>query len=875
MKQFFVRILPILFIFLTYSLSASSAKSKFEVLFIQSYTERDTWSPELIDGLAQGFEDNSIPVNITTEYLNSRFWNWHGEEELMRRFCRKASERGVDLIVVSNDEALYSLLTCADSLVTKVPIVFLGVEFPNHELMEKFPNVTGMTSKPAYDVLLEVAQTIFPNRKKVVTLAEDNVLGRKATKLLNTDWEAFVAKNPDYEIKNFDITNDPMTDILFDIQLSQTAHQSVIIAPYWGLYMPSLTKVAKSPTFTVCATGLYSGVFCTVAPNAFEDAHRAADIASKILQGATPASFPITESPYELVFDYSQLTFFNIPKERLPKGSILVDEPYMEKYGTIIILFYALIIGLLIVLIIRLFTVYRRESRRRMHAQTKLLIQNRMVSQRDEFDNVFHSIRNGVVTYDSDYRVHFINKAMLQMLELSVEVNTTNSRPYEGQLGTDILALVSNGEDILLQLLKRVNNEGVSLEIPEGAFLQNKKTGKYFPVLGDIVPIRSHGKQTGIALTVRDISKEALQKQFFNLAIEESSIYPWQFDLKERVLSFASGYVERVGLNSSTATLEEIRQKIHPEDYEATAATFWALVETNLTTARITVRLRNATHKYEWWEFRMSMLEGLNEETPYNMVGVAQSVQRFKTTEEELVLARDKALEADRLKSAFLANMSHEIRTPLNAIVGFSDLLKDIHMFSEEDVAQFIATINKNCELLLALINDILDLSRVEAGTMDFQFKQYSMPVVMQEVYDSQRLNMPPGVQLVLQIPENSEKRIVTDQVRLKQVINNLINNAAKFTTEGSITFGYLEDEPGFTTFFVEDTGMGISKENLERIFDRFFKADSFSQGAGLGLSISQTIVARLRGKMGATSELGKGTRFTVRIPDQIDHTSR
>ena len=211
--------------------------------------------------------------------------------------------------------------------------------------------------------------------------------------------------------------------------------------------------------------------------------------------------------------------------------------------------------------------------------------------------------------------------------------------------------------------------------------------------------------------------------------------------------------------------------------------------------------------------------------------------------------------------------MSHEIRTPLNSIVGFSDLLKDIDAFSPEEVKQFVDTINTNCTLLLALINDILDLSRIESGSMDFRFAGYNLTFVMQQIYDSQRLSMPPGVELVMKLPEES-KSIVTDSVRLKQVINNFINNAKKFTTQGSITFGFFTEEPGYTVFFVEDTGSGISEENQRRIFERFYKVDSFTQGAGLGLSICQTIVERFRGEINVSSELGKGTRFTVRVPD-------
>ena len=274
--------------------------------------------------------------------------------------------------------------------------------------------------------------------------------------------------------------------------------------------------------------------------------------------------------------------------------------------------------------------------------------------------------------------------------------------------------------------------------------------------------------------------------------------------------------------------------------------------------------------EYEWWEYRSSVITGLTQDSLYNILGVCQSIQRYKTAEQEMREARDKALQADKLKSAFLANMSHEIRTPLNAIVGFSDLLKDLEAFSSEEVQQFVETININCTLLLALINDILDLSRIESGTMDFQLSSYNLTFIMQQVYDSQRLSMPQGVELRTDFPEGTGKDIVTDSVRLKQVVNNLINNARKFTAKGSITLGYSMEEPGYTTVFVEDTGAGISDEDQKHIFERFYKADSFTQGAGLGLSICQTIVERLHGTITVTSKLGRGTRFEVRLSDDV-----
>lgn len=259
-----------------------------------------------------------------------------------------------------------------------------------------------------------------------------------------------------------------------------------------------------------------------------------------------------------------------------------------------------------------------------------------------------------------------------------------------------------------------------------------------------------------------------------------------------------------------------------------------------------------------------------SDDFPPILLSIEWDITEMERMKRELLVAKEKAETSDQLKSAFLANMSHEIRTPLNAIVGFSDLLKDLGAFSSEEVQQFVETININCTLLLALINDILDLSRIESGTMDFQLSSYNLTFIMQQVYDSQRLSMPQGVELRTDFPEGTGKDIVTDSVRLKQVVNNLINNARKFTAKGSITLGYSMEEPGYTTVFVEDTGAGISDEDQKHIFERFYKADSFTQGAGLGLSICQTIVERLHGTITVTSKLGRGTRFEVRLSDDV-----
>lgn len=781
-------------------------------------------------------------------------------------FAERARKRGVDLIVTSSDEAFHTLFACGDSLPRQIPIVFYGIKYPDEALMTTLPNICGFTSNPDFFLLLEQANKVFPERKEVVCVNDNSFLSLKGKEDFMNEWGQFVKRHPDYKLQTYNVQTGTTNSIISSVCYPRNSHGRIVVVPKWSPFMAFIGKNSKAPFFSCQSLALTNGVFCAYDADPYASSRMAGVRAAKVLKGTSPADLGITESPIDFYYDYKQLDFFHVAKERVKPG-IILNEPHWEKYKFFFILLYASILGLLVFIVVWLIRANRREARRRMHAQTRLLVQNRLVAQRDEFDNIFHSIREGVITYDADFRIHFTNLSLLRMLHLPVDVTV---RPYEGLPAGSIFKIYSNGKNVLHEMLKEVIKEGKSCIIPSNSFMQEVHSGNYFPISGEMVPIHSRGEITGVALSCHNVSDEEMRKRFFDLAIEDSSIYPWQFNIRTNIFTFPQGFLQQFGFDESVTTItrEGMEEMVHPEELGHIRSLFDAALTGRNQNTRMSFRQRNADGHYEWWEYRTSVLSGLTSDEPYSILGVCQSIQRYKSTEEELTIARDKALQADKLKSAFLANMSHEIRTPLNAIVGFSDLLSDTSAFTEEEVSQFIATINKNCSLLLALINDILDLSRIESGTMDFQFARHSLPLLLKNVHDSQQLNMPPGVELKLEIPAGSKKYMVTDNVRLQQVVNNLINNAAKFTISGSITVGYAEDEPGYTSLFVEDTGKGISQDGLDHIFERFYKVDNFTQGAGLGLSICQTIVMRLNGTIRVTSEVGKGTRFTVRIPD-------
>ena len=845
----------------------SAAENNYNVLFIQSYTNSASWHDNLITGLQNGLEKGGVKADVITEYLNADFWTFASECVIMRRICERARQRKTDLIVTSSDEAFFTLTHCGDSLPYQIPVVVSGIKYPDKKLFDRMPNVSGFTSKTDFNVLLEEAIRLFPARKEIVCLTDSSFLSSKGVEAVEDAWVAFKEKHPGYSLKKLNVQEKSLNTIITSICYDYHAYKHIVIAPKW---IPFLSLKLKAPVFANQNLAMTSGVLCVYDVEPAADTYAAGVQAADILKGRSPDSFGVGDLDGKLLFDYKQLDFFHVDVESVEKRGTILNVPLMDRYRVWFILFYSVTVGALAFLVAWLYRSNRREARKRIHAQTRLLVQHRLVEQRNEFDKIFCSIRDGLITYDTDLRIHFVNRALVEMLGLSSD--TYMARSYEGQIAGSIFHIYMNGENILQTLLKQVIRDKKPVIIPEKAFMQENTKGAYFPVSGEVVPIFAKDKLTGMAIVCRNISEEEMQRRFFNMAIEESSIYPWQYNTRLKCFHFPGGLLQRFNCYDNTGYIsrEELDLIIHPGDLPRTRKHFNDIMLGHEPNSRMSFRLQNADGGYEWWEFRSTAYDGLTADIPYMVLGVCQSIQRYKDTEDELIAARDRALQADKLKSAFLANMSHEIRTPLNAIVGFSDLLKDLEAFSSEEVQQFVETININCTLLLALINDILDLSRIESGTMDFQLSSYNLTFIMQQVYDSQRLSMPQGVELRTDFPEGTGKDIVTDSVRLKQVVNNLINNARKFTAKGSITLGYSMEEPGYTTVFVEDTGAGISDEDQKHIFERFYKADSFTQGAGLGLSICQTIVERLHGTITVTSKLGRGTRFEVRLSDDV-----
>ena len=365
-------------------------------------------------------------------------------------------------------------------------------------------------------------------------------------------------------------------------------------------------------------------------------------------------------------------------------------------------------------------------------------------------------------------------------------------------------------------------------------------------------------------LRERRRKREALRNLLYEhetlcLAIEGNSTYAWR--LEGDSVSCDSQFCELIHHRPGRLLLDEITPYIHPDDLPAFRKNIAARHERTHHKGQYRC---NFTGEFQWWEFSYNTIH-----TPGHapiIAGLLQNIQELKDHEQELIESRELAEQAE-LKQSFLNNMSHEIRTPLNAIVGFSDMLANEPEFSNEERQEFVDIINTNTKLLLKLVGDVLELSRIESGNLSFTFQRESVCRLLDDVYQTHSLLIQPPLQFLKDFPPE-DVQVNVDPMRLTQVLTNFLNNANKFTKEGSIQLGYCcPSGMSEVHLYVEDTGIGIPHSEQKMIFERFYKRSEFSQGVGLGLSICVLIVEKMGGRIELRSEEARGSRFTVVLP--------
>lgn len=520
---------------------------------------------------------------------------------------------------------------------------------------------------------------------------------------------------------------------------------------------------------------------------------------------------------------------------------------------------YSIILNIiLLAAIVILSLVFYLIARKRKHER---LVKKKQLDTQQKFAReLLDSVPAGFILLTPNGNIKQVNRQA--SAELGVQKQDIKNKNIR-----EVFSIFHENINILDELLGRLQKDEQEVTLPPDTFIYGTINTISFLAKGYFKNVTVEKNSNYILFTFRNVVTELTQEYVLNMALRRTKIFPWSYDTKCNLMTIDPRYFEHLGIPAGDCTLtnEQFAQLVHSDDIAGVLKALTLQAQGNFIEDPVSYRLHRGDGKWEWFEAQSTYL-GQGTRIPFRLVGVCMSTQEHKKIEEELIIARDKAQQSDKLKSVFLANMSHEIRTPLNAIVGFSNLLVDGDMaFKKEEVKEFLSLINLNCEQLLALISDILDLSKIESNTMVFNITEQPLTPLLQNILRAQQINVPQEVELLLDLPA-TDTIITTDPLRLKQVINNLINNAIKFTSKGAITLGYRQNNDQ-VSIFVKDTGTGIDEDKINRIFERFYKGDNFVQGTGLGLAISHTIVEHLKGTITVTSEIGKGSHFTIQHP--------
>lgn len=378
-----------------------------------------------------------------------------------------------------------------------------------------------------------------------------------------------------------------------------------------------------------------------------------------------------------------------------------------------------------------------------------------------------------------------------------------------------------------------------------------------------------HGITKNLDYELKQLDKVKKHNVEYELILKAMHLSTWHLDVRQRQMTFDNDF--REGSDSYAplpgTPLEEVFSVIEEPGRQLVIKNYEDLVNGRLELGRAQYRVKVPHSKDTYWaDSYATIAERDVDGKPITIAGATMRIDEQKSIETELITARNRAEESDRLKTAFVANISHEIRTPLNAIVGFTGILPDVT--DEEERKNLLGLVNENTTKLLRIIDDVVSISKIEAGEEELVMTNFELGMILSEHVDRCQHDCKPGVTMTTQFARD-EQMVTSDLNRVCEILKHLLNNAVKFTDAGSIVVGYDAPVEGRIRVWVRDTGKGVAPENQERIFERFFKVDEFIPGAGLGLSLCRTMAYSLGGQVGVESTLNEGSTFWFEIPIQ------
>lgn len=858
-----------------------------DILVIHTYSpEYCNWEKEVNAGILDGFKRKRLKGHIHSLYLNFISGTEEQARDTIFRTLQVLQNLPLDLILVSDDEAVLALMECRHPLVDKLPVVFCGVDFIDRGILEKRRNFTGFMTTPDYNATHHLARQLFGNvdlravlvdtsRVGLMAADKDYQLVKGCSGLMymypfrysrdekgELSWRPAVNKFPKPQPGGFNSFHLVIQDRELNSYIPYSfAYQPKIyfVMPHWCGYYSLLLQLVNLNYLNVGNEGFGENILGEYFCSSYTQGFQAMERAACILKGKKPENLPIEMSPKNYYFDWHVMVNRNITPDQLPLGSRIVGMPFSLRYQLWFIA-GGFVLGLLVLLfgggLIRAsFLAARR--RKKLYRILK--------KEEQKLAATVGALNEAIIVFDSHWHIRKMNKVAQQILEAH-----TREKDFTGKLFSLFFEItVINNLNYQKELLREITMTNKPHTLDSLTYLL-MVDGNTIPVSGSITPVMKADQYVGYMFSFRNITDKVVNQKFVELGIKSAGVYMWRFDEKERCMIFDKEFYSRMNMEikDGCLPLAVFLSLIHPEDIRK-----WKelLVYTNHSQEKrlieIRLRLSGSGEEYIWVEFRVGYrkkaLDGNFKYMPY---GLCSDITQQKQKEQQLREVLKKAEDADRQKTVFLHSMSHEIRTPLNAIVGFCGLLGEDSGFSREERRQFIDMINVNCEALMGTISDILEISRVENGVL-FNEAPFSAIQLVRLVEEKVGHILPEQVSLQLILPE-MEIFMVGDQNRLLQVLTHLMKNAVKFTPDkGNIILEVEEKEDGQIIFSVKDTGIGIAPEDLDKIFNRFYRVNDFIQGTGLGLPLCSEIIKRMNGRIQVESDLGKGTTFRVIVP--------
>lgn len=889
-----LEILLLLTLYLTFYsctlLDHNNREKSYTILVLYSYSpDKAHWVNALRKGIHDCLADNQIQADVRDTYLEqtSDPSDTTASITALRLLLDSLSLTPPDLIITNGDNATHALLSTRHPLVKSTPVVFSGINYLPKEYLTQYKNATGQLTTPDFRETQRLASQLMGFRQNQRNLVDGSPAGifamKEISRQFQTDTSASAILGPVWQPLAPDSTmgwkenvyllreGDPFSPgkYMISIKLIDDSKGSLLFAQLrnidqnyyttacWNEFAGIIVEGRTAPFFSVTNEGFGKGYIGGYFTPSRKQTYRAMNTGIQILKGKSPSSIEISTSPKEYHFDWQALQYWDIPLDRLPANSTIINWPFEERYKTGIYIASVIICLIILYALIALAKLSKQETLRKRHSKHMLKIEEQRLM------TTVDSLKEAIIAIDGNYRVLRINKTARTLLNLPDEMNVLN-------VDVNTLCNISSKNtpsylkqniDIALQTGKPQWSDRLTYLVTS-----NQHT---FPISVSITPIKQKTGHKEVVLAFRNILEEITQNEFQELGISTGETYPWRFDDTRQLILFNKNFFSNYQFpitpdEEDKLPLPTFISWMHPEDRDLwDKAIKQSLIEDTLLT--IEIRLLTAQGTYLWTEFTIS---SHNIPTPQGYLrqpfGLCSDIDNLKNKQNELQALLQEAKISGENKTLFLANMSHEIRTPLNAIVGFSSLLAESDDLSAEERQMAIDLINENSQSLLVTINDILDISRIESG-ISFQQTPFVLNDLIRKVQEEQQGKIPAPIELRVNLPQNPVI-LEGDSFRMEQVLCNLINNASKFTKEGSIEIG-LEQKPDEISIYVRDTGIGISPEQQEKIFDRFYRVDHFTKGNGLGLPICKEIIQRFQGSITLKSELGVGTTFFITLP--------